>query len=127
MGPIIGAVSVIVATLLYVCWRWIAPAPRLIVDERGILDRQLRIGWIRWDEIEGAYPPRDGENAIRLRLRPTLRLRQRLARRLSGLSGAAAGGSLELRILLTDTEWSAVEILQRMLLYTATPSAVTTR
>ncbi|EEF59692.1 STM3941 family protein [Pedosphaera parvula] len=36
-------------------WQLLDRRPRLIINDEGIFDRTLRIGWIPWAEIEGAY------------------------------------------------------------------------
>ena len=57
--------------LVAVLWVTLYPRPRLRIGDRGFLDRELQLGWIRWDEIEGAYSPnvRDSDG-IRIKLRP---------------------------------------------------------
>jgi len=98
--------------LLILASRTLRPRLRLLVDERGILDRRLRLGWIHWDEIEGAYPPsaRDGE-ALRVRLR----LRRRRSR---GLSVPDSGFS-DVRLDLAGSPITAAELLQEILRHTA--------
>jgi hypothetical protein len=68
--------------LVVVLWVVLYPRPRLQLNERGFLDRDLGLGWIGWDEIEGAYPPnvQDAEG-LRLRVRPGARLLRWLRRR----------------------------------------------
>ena len=57
------------------------PAP-VRIDAQGIFDRRLGLGRIRWDEIEGAWQPRDGSGLrVQLRLRVTERLSRVLRRR----------------------------------------------
>ncbi len=41
--------------LLVYVWQIIDARPRLVIDERGVLDRTLGIGRIRWSDIEHAY------------------------------------------------------------------------
>lgn len=31
--------------------------PRIVIDERGIFDRTLRVGVIEWEDVRGAHPP----------------------------------------------------------------------
>ena len=40
---------------LVALWQLLDARPRLIVDEKGIYDRTLGVGLIRWDDIKGAY------------------------------------------------------------------------
>ncbi len=100
--------------LLILAWRLLNPRPRLLVDERGIRHRDLELGWIRWDEIEGAYPPTlaDGE-ALRLKLRLT----ERLKRRPGGPGNGPA--SVEIRLDLAGAEIGPLELLQEILARTA--------
>ena len=112
---LIAAAFVIVAML----WVVLYPRPRLQLTERGFLDRELGLGWIRWDEIEGAYPPnvRDVEG-LRLRVRPGARLLRRLRRT---KATAASNGAYELRLDLSDTDITPVELLQEVLSRTDAP------
>jgi len=76
---------------------WYACVPvRLRVGRRGIHDRKLRLGWIRWDEIEGAYQP----NAADVQ---SLRLKLRRARR-----------SFEVRLDLADSDVTPIQLLQEI-------------
>ncbi len=99
--------------LVVVLWVVLYPRPRLQLTERGFLDRDLRLGWIGWDEIEGAYTPNVNDSeGLRLRVRPGARLLRRLRRR-----GVSVGndGAYELRLDLSDAAVSPVELLQEVL------------
>jgi len=100
-------------------WRAARRPLRLLVNERGILDRRLRVGWIHWDEIEGAYGPtahdRDG---LRLRVRASERLRRRLGRRRPRSAGSIADSAVDLRLDLSGSSISPVELLQEILVHT---------
>lgn len=87
---------------------WRRARPRLRIDERGILDPRLRLGLIRWDEINGAYHPsaRDGD-AVQLELRVTERIRRRLA-------GAAPGPTLDVRLDLSRSDISPTQLVQKI-------------
>jgi len=99
--------------LVLVLWFVLYPRPRLQLTERGFLDRDLRLGWIGWDEIEGAYTPSIKDtDGLRLRVRPGARLLRRLRRRSGSI---AADGAYELRLDLSDTAVSPVELLQEVL------------
>jgi hypothetical protein len=114
----IQAVTIVMgAGLALIAWRLLRPPLRLLVTERGILDRRLRLGWIHWDEIEGAYQPtaRDGE-ALRLRLRVTERSGRTLWRRRAARRGAR---SMDVRLDLSGSGFTAVELLQQILSRTA--------
>lgn len=106
---LIAAAFAIVATLWFVLY----PRPRLQLTERGFLDRELGLGWIGWDEIEGAYTPSvEDADGLRLRVRPSPRLRRRLRRRDDAV---AENGAYELRLDLSDASVSPVELLQEVL------------
>jgi len=107
--PLFELVVIVLALgLALVSWRLLNPRHQLTIGERGILDRSLELGWIRWDEIEGAYQPSSRQDdCISLRLRVTERLARRLHSR-----GREAKGSLEVRLNLAGTDTSAVELLQ---------------
>ena len=82
----------ILGTLALLTWTWKTAhqAPRLEIGERGILDRTLGLGWIRWEEIEGAYQRRSlDQDSVFIRLR----LSRRIRRRLDGLKRKPAASS----------------------------------
>ena len=99
--------------LVVVLWVVLYTRPRLQLSERGFLDRDLRLGWIGWDEIEGAYTPSVHDvEGLRLRVRPGARLLRKLRRRSDAV---AENGAYELRLDLSDTAVSPVELLQEVL------------
>ena len=109
--------ALIAVGMLAVGWRLLVPSRQLIVDERGIFDRRLRLGCIRWDEIEGAYQPSAQDNELlRLRLRRSERLARRMRRQ---PRPAAAGGlepdSLDVPVNLAGTGMAPAELLQIIL------------
>lgn len=108
--------SALMVGIVLFSWRWLDPTLRIAVGEKGIRDRALGLGWIRWDEIEGAYQPtahdRDG---LRLKLRLSRRLARRLRRRAPDLDGGISGDSLEVRIDLAGVGLSPAEVLQEIL------------
>jgi hypothetical protein len=99
-----GAIAIAVSWL-------VRGRPRLLVTDRGILDRSLGVGWICWDEIEGAYQARTGGEprppSVSLRLRPGARAARRLRR-----ARPQAPDALMVRVDLTGSEVSTVELLQ---------------
>lgn len=111
--------------LVLILWVVLYPRQRLMISERGILDRELRLGWIQWEEIEGAYPPTaDDTSGLHLKLRPTERLAQRLRRRRPDIRPAEPGlGTVEIRLDLSESEIGAVELLQEILRHTGRPPA----
>ena len=100
-----------------VFWRLLNPPPRLVVNERGILDRSLRIGWIRWNDIEGAYQPHALDDTLSIRLCPDGRTSRRLRRRRT--SGST--DTVDLKLDLAGTDMSAVEILQQIMARSGCP------
>jgi hypothetical protein len=105
-----------IAGLLPLAWRLLGPGQRVIVNERGILARDLDLGWIRWESIEGVYPPsaRDSQ-ALHLRLRLDERLSRRLGRRGADAGPAPRPGeTYELRLDLEGARLSPVELLQEI-------------
>jgi hypothetical protein len=104
------------AALAVAAWSVLRRPSGVVVGDKGILDPHLRVGWIRWDEIEGAYQPSKG-NTERLCLR--LRVTERLARRLRRIPAAARARStpesVEVSLDLAGSDLSVVEILQQIL------------
>jgi hypothetical protein len=110
----IGMITMV--ALLASAWRLLHEEPRLEIGERGIHDRSLGLGWIRWDEIEGAYQRRSiDQDSIVLRLRCSERLERRLLSQGGCSSGSAEHGSLHVRLDLAGTSLSPVEVLQEIL------------
>ena len=110
-----------VILLVAVGIRLFRPAPRIEIGDRGILDRSLGLGWIRWEEIEGAYQRRSQEHdAVFLRLRATERLLRKLRR--ADRDGATELGQVfDLRLDMSDTEVSSVELVQEIMAHAAPP------
>ena len=109
--------------LVALTWRTFQPAPRLEIGERGILDRGAKLGWIRWDEIEGAYQRRSEErSAVFLRLRATERLARRL-RRAGRRLAPPVGQTFDLRLDLSDTGFTAVELVQEIMAHSERPES----
>jgi len=105
-------------------WRLFQPVPRLVIGERGILDRGAKLGWIRWDEIEGAYQRRsEDRDAVFLRLRATERLARRL-RRAGRKQAPPVGQAFDLCLDLSDTGFSAVELVQEIMAHAERPESV---
>jgi len=109
------------ASLALLLWRLLNPPPLLVIDDRGILDRRLHLGWIRWDEIEGAYsaPP---EGGVVLRVRVSERLSRALrGRRPSGMRNRTVPDRVEIPVHLRGTELSEFELLQEILAHGGKP------
>ena len=91
------------------------PAPRVTFGDRGILDRSLGLGWVHWDEIDGAWMRREdrGEHLV-LRVRVSPRLLPRLRRRSHVLGGAAAPETVDLHVDLAGTGIASVDIVREI-------------
>ena len=104
-------------TLVLLVWTWktVHHAPRLEIGERGILDRTLGLGWIRWEEIEGAYQRRAlDQDSVFIRLR----LSRRIRRRLEGLKNrpaASPSNSLDIQLDLTGSDVTPMDIVQEIM------------
>lgn len=109
----------IMGTLALLIWTWrtVHQSPRLEIGERGILDRTLGLGWIRWEEIEGAYQRRSlDQDSVFIRLRLSRRIRRRLAGLKKKKSAASEPtDSLDVRLDLTGTEVTPVDIVQEIM------------
>ena len=102
--------------VLALLWRLVNPPPRLEIDERGILQRDLGWGWIPWEEIEGAYPPTANEtDTMRLRLTVTERLARILRKRRRLPRETPVEDSVEVRLDLAGSELNAIDVLQEIL------------
>ena len=118
VAGLLGLILVIALT-----WRMFQPAPRLEIGERGILDRGAKLGWIRWDEIDGAYQRRSVDpTAVFLRLRITERL-ARLLRRADPRRSPSVGQTFDLRLDLADTGFTTVELVQEIMAHSERPVA----
>ena len=112
---IYAVLLVLAAGAAWLLWRLVSRPRRLEIGPRGILDRGLRLGWIHWDEIEGAWQPsaRD-RHSLALRVRVSRRLSRRIRRRLIRIPGPLPR-SVEVRLDLAGGDWTSVEILQHIL------------
>ena len=123
MTFIIGiAVAVGLAITLYLAWRLRHSREPLTVGPIGIRHRGLGRGWIRWDEIEGAYPPTAGNQQLRLRVRLSARLARALKRRRRLAADSRVGDSVELDLALDQSRHSALELMQQILTQPAPPA-----
>jgi len=119
---IIGiAVAVGLAVTLLVIWRLRRSREPLTVSPIGIQHRGLYRGWIRWDEIEGAYPPTAGNHQLRLRVRLSARLARALKRRRRLAPDSRVGDSVEIDLALDQSRHSALELMQLILAQPAPP------
>lgn len=74
---------------LIACWMLIDTRPRLVIDRRGIWDRTLGVGFIPWEDVQGAYLQSiSGNDFICLELHDPNRYRSRLSRVRRAMSSA---------------------------------------
>ena len=107
----------ILGTLALLTWTWktVHQAPRLEIGERGILDRTLGLGWIRWDEIEGAYQRRSlDQDRVFIRLRLSRRIRRRLED-LKRRPVASPVHAFDIQLDLSGTDVTPVDIVQEIM------------
>jgi hypothetical protein len=82
--------------------------PRLVIDDRGVLDRMLNVGVIEWHDIEGAAVKRLHGNAfICLELRDPLKYTRRLSsigRRLAEVNRGLGYTPIVLNLAGTDLD-----------------------
>jgi hypothetical protein len=125
MGPLEWTLIVVLAGVLFAGWRLLGSSPRLSVSRRGIMLRESGLGWILWEEIEGAYPPSAGDaDSLFLKLRLSERLSRRLRRRNPELTPRPrAGESFELRLDLSGAEMSPMELLREVVARGRAPEA----
>lgn len=109
------AVAVAIVVALFVTWRLRRAREPLTVGPIGIRHRGLGRGWIRWEEIEGAYPPSAGNKQLRLRVRLSARLARRLKRRRHLAPESRVGDSIEIELALDRSRHSALDLMQRIL------------
>ncbi len=107
--------AIVAPALGWLAWRRFRSARGIVVDERGILEPNRGWGFIPWEEIEGAYTPSAADSE-------TLHVRLRVSHRLAGVlrerrteRQAARDGSVEIRLDLSGSELSAVELLHEIL------------
>ena len=82
----------------------------VVVSRHGILPPKLGLGWIPWDEIEGAYTPSAESKALHVRLRVSARLAEIL--REQRTESAPLADSVEIRLDLAGSRLTAAELLQ---------------
>ena len=100
----------------YLLWRLLSPQSPFVISDRGVLDRSQRLGWIPWDEIEGAFPPTAHErDTLCVKVRVSERLARRLRRSRGLRKGEPLPESVEILLDLSGSDTSAVEILQEVI------------
>lgn len=118
MGTLAWTLLCFAAGLLAAAWwRWRVRRSSVSCADRGLFARGLGLGWIPWEEIEGAYPPtRRDPHALFLRLRVSETLAAKL-REKAGRRGREPrpGETFDVRVDLSGAALSPVELLQAIL------------
>jgi hypothetical protein len=125
MGPLEWTLLLLLVALALLAGLLLRSRPQPRIVERGIFAGDAGPGLIRWEEIEGAYPPAvDDGNVLLLRLRLGERLARRLRRRNPELlPRPAAGEGFELRLDLSGAEVGPVEMIRQIVAHGREPGA----
>ncbi|HEX8070199.1 MAG TPA: STM3941 family protein [Pyrinomonadaceae bacterium] len=103
-----------------VCLRQIADArPRLIIDERGVVDRTLGVGRISWGDIEAAYVRSiNGNDFICLELKNPAKYARKLSKVKRAMATANRGlGFTDFSLNLSGVDASTDEVFELVLKY----------
>src|SRR5881397_2362895 len=113
-GTLVGWMSIVFfggCTLVFV-WQLFDTRPRLIIDDRGVWDRALKVGVVEWHDISDAYVKHiQGNPFVCIALRDPTKYTRRLSpllRRMASLNRAL--GFTELSLNLTGTDLDAEQI-----------------
>lgn len=117
----ITVAALLIALTALIVWRLRRAREPVTVGPLGIQHRGLGPSWIRWEEIEGAYPPTAGHDALRLRVRLSPRLLRGLRRRRRLAPEIGVGDSVEIDLALDRSRHSALELMQQILSHPAPP------
>lgn len=98
-------------------WQLIDSRPRLVIDDKGVMDRTLGLGVIPWSEMEGAYLKSiHGQDFVCLELRNTDRWLERLSPLKRKLTSAnVALGFAPINLNLSGVSADAGQVLQLIL------------
>ncbi len=113
-GTLVGWMSIVFfggCTLVFL-WQLFDTRPRLIIDDRGVWDRTLKVGVVEWHDISDAYVKHiQGNPFVCIALRDPTKYTRRLSpllRRMASLNRAL--GFTELSLNLTGTDLDAEQI-----------------
>lgn len=100
-------------------WQIIDSRPRLIIDDNGILDRTLGVGYIAWRDIEAAYVQSiSGNDFICLELRNTEHYAQKLSNVKRAMTAANRGlGFTDFNINLSGVDAKTDEVFELVMKY----------
>jgi hypothetical protein len=102
-------------------WQIADARPRLIIDERGVMDRTLGVGRIEWADVEGAYVAAiSGNDFICLELRNPEKYRRKLSKVRRWMAAANLNlGFTDFSINLSNVGAGTEEIFELVLKLTA--------
>lgn len=100
-------------------WQIADSRPRLIIDERGVLDRTLGVGRIDWSDIQAAYVRSiSGNDFICLELKNPEKYAQKLSNVKRAMAGANRGlGFTDFNLNLSGVEASPEEVFELLMKY----------
>ncbi|HEX6188183.1 MAG TPA: STM3941 family protein [Pyrinomonadaceae bacterium] len=100
-------------------WQIVDSRPRLIIDERGVLDRTLGVGRIAWSDIEAAYVRSiSGNDFICLELKNPEKYAQKLSNVKRAMAGANRGlGFTDFNINLSGVDARTEEVFELLMKY----------
>jgi hypothetical protein len=100
-------------------WQIVDSRPRLIIDERGVSDRTLGIGRIRWSDIEAAYVRSiAGNDFICLELKNPEKYKQKLSKVKRAMASANRGlGFTDFNLNLSGVDASTDEVFELLMKY----------
>jgi hypothetical protein len=102
-------------------WQIADARPRLIIDERGVIDRTLGVGRIEWADVEGAYVISiSGNDFICLELKNPEKYRQKLSQVRRWMTTANRNlGFTDFSINLSNVAAGTEEVFELILKLTA--------
>lgn len=100
-------------------WQIADSRPRLIIDERGVLDRTLGVGRIAWSDIQEAYVRSiAGNDFICLELKNPAQYEQNLSQVKRAMASANRGlGFTDFNINLSGVDASTAEVFELLMKY----------
>ncbi len=100
-------------------WQIADARPRLIIDERGVLDRTLGVGRIDWSDIEAAYVRSiSGNDFICLELKNPEKYSQKLSKVKRAMAAANRGlGFTDFNLNLSGVDVKTDEVFELLMKY----------
>ena len=100
-------------------WQIADARPRLIIDERGVVDRTLGVGRIAWSDIEAAYVRSiNGNDFICLELRNAEKYSQKLSKVKRAMAAANRSlGFTDFNLNLSGVDANTAEVFELLMKY----------